>query len=177
MAGQDPRSLVFVDESGVTTKMTRRYGRAPQGERARGHVPHGHWKVLTVVGALGVDGPVATMTIDAATDTDVFGAYVREVLAPALRPGQIVVLDNLPAHKADSVRRAIESAGCRRVLLPPYSPDLNPIEQAWSKMKAWLRAAQLRTVAELERGVGQALSTVTAQDARGFFRHCGYGVQ
>ncbi len=176
MAAVDPTDLVFLDESGVTTKMTPHYGRAPRGERVIERVPHGHWKVLTVLGALTSTGVLAAMTIDCATDAAVFGAYVSEVLCPRLRPGQVVVMDNLPAHKGAAVRAQIEAVGCRLAYLPPYSPDLNPIEPAWSKMKAWLRAAQLRAVAELEQGVGKALATVTGQDASGFFRHCGYAL-
>jgi transposase len=166
--------LVFLDECGVTTALTRHYARARRGERAMGSVPHGHWKVLTVLGAISISGVVAAMTVDAATDSDVFRTYVAEGLAPALRPGQVVVLDNLPAHKAPGVREALAAVGCRLLYLPPYAPDLNPIEMAWAKVKGWLRSAGLRTVAELERGVGAALDTITAQDARGFVRHCGY---
>ena len=174
MADMAAPDLVFVDESGVKTNLARLYGRAPRGQRAHGHVPHGHWKLLTVVGALTADGLLASMTVEAATDADVFRAYVAAVLAPALRPGHVVVLDNLSAHKAVGVRTLIEERGCRLVHLPPYSPDLNPIEMLWSKMKTRLRAAQLRKVATLERGVSDALATVTAQDAGGYFRHCGY---
>ena len=139
MAATAVQDWVFVDESGVKTNLTRLYGRAPRGQRAHGHVPHGHWQVLTVIGALTADGVLASMTVAAATDADVFRAYLAEVLCPALRPGQVVVLDNLSAHKAAGVRTLIEERGCRLVYLPPYSPDLNPIEMAWSKMKTWLR--------------------------------------
>jgi transposase len=156
--------------------MTRHYGRAPRGERARGQVPHGHGKVLTVWGALTAEGVLAAMTAAAATDADVFGAFLDEVLGPALRPGQVVVMDNLPAHKAVGVRRRIEACGCRLLYLPPYSPDRNPIEMAWSKLKAWLRAQELRAVDALAAGIGRGRATITAQDARGFFRHCGYAL-
>ena len=170
MAAVDPTDLVFVDESGVTTKRTPHYGRAPKGERVIDRVPHGHWKVLTVLGALGRTGVLAAMTVDAATDADVFCAYVGQVPCPRLRAGQVVVMDNLSAHKVSAVREQIEAAGCRRLYLPPYSPDLNPIESAWSQMKAWLRAAQLRAVADLEQVVGQALASITEQDAGGYFQ-------
>lgn len=176
LAQVDPASLVFVDESGVTTKMAPHYGRAPRGHRVIDYVPHGHWKVLTVLGALTRTGVLAAMTIDCATDAAVFGAYVGEVLCPRLRAGQVVVMDNLPAHKGAAVREQIEAVGCRLVYLPPYSPDCNPIEPAWSKMKAWLRGAQLRAVADLELGVGHALASITEQDADGYFRHCGYAL-
>lgn len=177
MAEVGPADLVFHDESGVTTKMTPRYGRAPRGERVIEYVPHGRWRVLTVLGALSHAGVLAAMTVEGATDAAVFRTYLGEVLCPRLRPGQVVVLDNLSAHKAPGVRALIEARGCRLVYLPPYSPDLNPIEPAWSKMKTWLRAAQLRTAAELEHAVGQALATVTQQGAYGFFRHCGYALR
>ena len=121
--------LVFVDESGITTKLTRLYGRAPAGERALGRAPAGDWKLLTVLGGLSLQGLVACMSIESATDTPVVVAFVREVLVPVLRAGQVVILDNLSPHKASAVRELIEGAGCRLLLLPPYSPDLNPIEQ------------------------------------------------
>ena len=171
-----PEDLVVVDESGVTTSMTRRYGRAPKGERVVDRVPGGRWELLTVIGALTLDGLRAPLTVPSATDGEVFCTYVHEVLVPALRPGQVVVLDNLGAHKVAGVRQAIEAAGGRLLYLPPYSPDLSPIEPAWSKMKTLLRAAKHRAQEALERGVGTALQAITAQDARSYFRHCGYAV-
>lgn len=156
--------------------MTRLYGRAPRGERVVDRVPGGRWQVLTVIGALTLDGMLASMTIPAATDSEVFRIYVQDVLAPALRPGQVVVLDNLAAHYAAGVREAVEAAGGRLLYLPPYSPDFSPIEAAWAKLKALLRAAKHRTQADLERGVGAALQAITPEDARGFFRDCGYAV-
>ncbi len=177
VARLDVRDLGWLDECGVATSTrTRVYARARRGERAVGHVPHGHWQVLSVLGALSAVGVVAAMTVDAATDGDVFCAFVAEVLGPALRPSQVVILDTLPAHKAPGVRELIEARGCRLLYLPPYAPDLNPIELAWAKRKAWLRSADLRTVAELERGVGTALDTITARNARAFVRHCGYAL-
>jgi transposase len=170
------KDLIFLDESGIRTDLTRRYGRAPQGERVREAVPHGHWKVLTILGALTTKGVQASMTIEAATDTDVFLTFVQRVLGPTLRPGQIVVMDNLPAHKHRKVRRLLAARRCRLWYLPAYSPDLNPIEMAWSKLKTFLRAAKARLVPVLEQAVGEGLRTITAQDAKSWFRHCGYAL-
>ncbi len=166
--------LVFVDESGITTAMTRLYGRSPVGERAHGSSPAGHWTQLTILGGLSLQGLIACMSIEAATDTPVFVAFTREVLVPALRPGQVVILDNLSPHKAGEVRELIEGAGCRLLLLPPYSPDLNPIEQAWSKLKALLRSAGARTQEALETALTAVIDSITAADALGYFAHCGY---
>ena len=166
--------LVFLDESGATTAMVRRYARAEGGCRALGRVPAGHWAQLTILSALSLAGLGATMTVNAATDTDVFVAYVRHVLVPTLTPGQVVVLDNLSAHKAALARVLIEGAGCRLLFLPPYSPDFNPIEQAWSKLKTLLRGAAARTRDALEAALTTFLDLVTAADARGWFTHCGY---
>ncbi|MBV9307409.1 MAG: IS630 family transposase, partial [Acidobacteriaceae bacterium] len=163
---------VFLDESGVRTDLTRRYGRAPKGERVRETVPHGRWQVLTILGALSTKGVQASMTVEAATDTDVFLAFVEHVLAPTLRPGQIVVLDNLSAHKHRKIRRLLAARHCRLWYLPPYSPDLNPIELAWSKLKTFLRGAKARLRPALEEAVGAGLRTITARDARNWFRHC-----
>lgn len=169
-----PEDLVFVDESGIATTLTRRYARAPAGERAIGRVPAGHWTQLTILGGLSLAGLVACMSIEAATDREVFLAFVEHVLVPALKPGQVVILDNLSSHRAAAVRLRIEAAGCRLVYLPPYSPDLNPIEQAWSKVKALLRAAAARTREALEDALAAVLDHLTAADARGWFAHCGY---
>jgi transposase len=168
--------LVFVDESGITTKMTRLYGRAPKGQRVSEAIPHGRWKGMTILGALGATGIQAAMTVPAATDADIFGVFVEQVLAPTLRAGQVVVMDNLSAHKEERVRVSIEARGCRLLYLPPYSPDLNPIEPIWSKVKAHLRALKARTWDTLEQGVRAALETITAQDARGCFVHCSYAL-
>ena len=177
LAGVEPERLIFVDETGIDTRMTRAYGRAVRGRRAPGKVPWGHWERLTVIGALALGGVVASMRVAAATGTAVFLAFVAQVLAPALRerPDAIVVLDNLPAHKAEAVRDALDRAGLGYRYLPPYSPDLNPIEQAWSKLKARLRAEGARSREALEAALGPALATITARDARGWFRRCGYG--
>ena len=170
----DPRHLVFLDESGVTTEMTRRYGRAPRGERVGEGTPAGHWHTLTVLGALSVDGLLAAMTVESPTDGEVFLAYLEQVLCPRLQPGQIVVMDNLPAHKVVGVREQIEKAGAKLLYLPPYSPDFNPIEPAWSKVKQLLRGAKARTLEVLETSVAQALSAITPGNASAWFTHCGY---
>lgn len=165
---------MFLDESGARTDMTRTRGRAPRGERVVERVPHGHWKTTTVLAAVRLSGPFAAATLDGATDADCFRAYVRDVLAPALRPGDVVVMDNLAAHKAPGVREAVESVGAWVAYLPPYSPDLNPIENMWSKMKSLLRSSAARTVDALGEAIDAALAAVTPADCRGFFRHCGY---
>jgi transposase len=135
-------------------------------------VPHGHWKVLTILGALSTKGVQASMTVEAATDADVFLAFIEHVLAPTLRPGQIVIMDNVAAHKQPKVRRLLAARRCRLWYLPPDSPDLNPIELAWSKLKTFLRGAKARLRSALEQAVGTGLDTITAQDARHWFRHC-----
>ena len=172
----DPRQLVVVDESGVTTEMRRRYGRAPRGERVREATPAGHWRTLTLLGAMTSEGMLATMTVESPTDGEVFLAYLDQVLCPQLRPGQVVVMDNLGAHKVSGVRERIETTGAELRYLPPYSPDFNPIEQAWSKTKQRLRSAKARTLEALEDAVTQALASITAQNASAWFRHCGYAI-
>jgi transposase len=176
LAGIDPRRLVFLDESGIDTRMTRTHARAPRGQRASGKVPWGRWERLTVIGALALDGMVAAMSIAAATSTAVFLAFVEQVLVPALRarPDVIVAMDNLAAHKAEAVRNALDRAGLAHRYLPPYSPDLNPIEQAWAKLKTALRAAGARSREALEQALAPTLATITAQDASGWFRLAGY---
>lgn len=167
---------MFVDESGVTTQMTRAYGRAPRGQRVGESTPQGHWRTLTVLSAITQKGVLASMTIEEATDGDVFLAYVEQVLGPKLQPGQLVIMDNLGAHKVAGVREKIEAHGAGLIYLPPYSPDFNPIEQIWAKVKQWLRSAKARTVETLERAVGEALHAVTAEDTAGCFAGCGYGL-
>ena len=156
--------------------MTRAHARAKRGERAAGRVPWGRWERLTVVGALALDGVVAAMSVAAATGTAVFLAFAEQVLIPALRrrPDALVVMDNLSAHKAEAVRAALDRAGRGHRYLPPYSPDLNPIEPRWSKLKARLRAEGARSREALEAALGPALAAVTGQDARGWFRLAGY---
>jgi transposase len=177
MSGVDPACLVFVDESGVTTEMTRRYGWAPRPERVSEAVPAGHWRTLTVLGALTTRGVLASMTIESPTDGDVFLAFIEQALAPRLEPGHLVILDNLGAHKVPGVRSLIESRGAQLLYLPPYSPDLNPIEQAWSKLKQLLRATKARLLETLEPAIAEAIPAITADNAAAFFRHCGYGIQ
>jgi transposase len=157
--------------------MTRLYGRAPRGERVVGTVPQNYGANVTMLAALGSYGVEAVMTIDGATDAEVFRVYVEQVLRPTLRPGDIVLMDNLRAHKAAGIREAIEQAGARLQYLPPYSPDLSPIEPCWSKLKTALRTAKARTREALEQAIAQALGTITASDARSWFHQCGYALQ
>jgi len=161
----------------VTTQMTRLWGRAPKGERIDEATPQGHWKVLTTLGALSLRGIQAAMTIESPTDGEVFTAYVEHILCPHLQAGDVVILDNLSAHKVAGIRELIEGCGARLLYLPPYSPDLNPIEQAWSKFKQCLRDAKARTQEALEQAITEALKTITADNAAAWFRHCGYGTQ
>ena len=172
--GLDPAKLVFVDETWASTNMTRRYGRAPVGQRLVCPVPHGHWKTTTFVAALRADGLTAPLVIDGAVNGDLFTAYVEQILVPTLKPGDVVVMDNLSSHKRARVREAIEGAGCTLLFLPPYSPDKNPIEQAFAKLKALLRKAQERTVDGLWTFLGRALDLFTAEECRNYFRRCGY---
>jgi transposase len=166
--------FVFIDEFGATTNMTRAYARGPRGERVVCKTPHGHWKVLSTIAAMTARGVLGYATFDGATDTDTFVAFVRDGLAPHLVPGQVVVLDNLPAHKSPKVDALIEAAGARVLRLPPYSPDFNPIEMAISKVKSILRATGARTVESLLDAIGRAMACVTATDATNFIRECGY---
>jgi transposase len=156
--------------------MTRAYARAARGQRAPGRVPWGRWERLTVIGALALDGVVASRGVAAATGTAVFLAFVEQVLVPALRdrPDALVVMDNLAAHKAEKVRAALDRAGLAHRYLPSYSPDLDPIEPAWSELEAGLRAVGARSKEALEAALGPALAAITARDARGWFRLCGY---
>jgi transposase len=169
--------LKFVDESGVTLAMTRVYGRAPSGERVIGSIPQNYGQNVTMLGAVGVQGLHAVMTVDGATDTDVFRPYVKQVLGPTLTPGDIVVMDNLRAHKAAGVQQAMARRGARLLYLPPSSPDLSPIEPCWSKVKTVLRTAQARTREALDRAIPGALGPITDADAHGWFRHCGYALR
>jgi transposase len=170
----DLHRLKFIDESGINIAMTRLYGRAPRGERVLGNAPQNYGQNVTLLGALSCTGLEAVMMIEGATDSDVFRAYVREVLCPTLRTGDIVIADNLSAHKAAGVQEAIAATGARLLYLPPYSPDLNPIERCWSKIKTCLRAAKARTREALDAAIVRALATVTESDARAWFAHSGY---
>jgi transposase len=176
VARLDPGRLIYVDESAATTAMARRYARAAPGERAVGAVPHGHWSVTTMVAAVGLTGVVAALTYPGATDAEAFATFAEQVLGPRLRSGDVVVLDNLAAHKGERVRQAVEARGAVLLFLPPYSPDLNPIEKAWSKVKAWLRSRAVRTALALGYAIGEALDRVTAPDCRGYFASCGVPV-
>lgn len=173
-AGWDPAKLIFLDESGAKTNMTRLCGRAPKGERVVASTPHGRWQTTTMMAALRLDGRTACMTLEGATDTESFRAYVEVVLLPTLEPGDVVVMDNLSPHKSDPTLALIAQAGAQVLFLPAYSPDLNPIEKMWSKIKALLRTAEARTPTELIKAIGQALAKVTPQDALGWFASCGY---
>jgi transposase len=170
----DLRRVKCIDESGINLAMTRLYGRAPRGERALGSAPQHYGQNVTILGALSCTGLEAVMTIEGATDADVFRAYVREVLCPTLREGDLVIADNLSAHKAAGVQEAIAASGARLLYLPPYSPDLNPIERCWAKINTFLRAAKARTREALDAAVMHALATVTESDARAWFAHSGY---
>jgi transposase len=172
----DPKQLVFIDETGITTAMTRRYARSPRGERAHGSAPGG-WRRLTVLGALCGEGRVAAMSIKAATTTRILMAFLQAVLIPELRrrhPGATVLMDNLSAHKPKPVETALTKAGFKLLYLPRYSPDLSPIEPGWSKLKSVLRAVEARTPDALEAALAPALDSITPTDARGWFNHCGY---
>ena len=150
--------------------MTKRYGRARRGQRIAEATPEGHWKILTLLGAMSVRGMVATMTVEAATDAEIFLAYLDHVLCPELRAGDVVVMDNLSSHKVEGVRQRIEQAGAELLYLPPYSPDLNPIEKAWAKLKQQLRAAKARTAQALDQSIAELLPTIRPQDATAWFR-------
>jgi transposase len=172
----DARRLVFVDEMGTNTALSPLYAWAPRGQRARCSVPRNRGKNTTLLASMSVEGMGPTLAVEGTTNREVFEAYVERVLAPTLRPGQVVVMDNLSAHKGHKVRELIESRRCELLYLPPYSPDLNPIEEAFSKIKGILRKAQARTREALVGAMGGAISAVTARDAWGFFEHCGYGL-
>jgi transposase len=175
MGEVDPERFVFLDESHAKTTMTRRYGRAPRGERVVDHVPAGKYHSTTMLGALRRDGTIAAMVYEGGTDVPVMEAFAGGDLRRILRPKDIVVMDNLSAHKDASVVAAIESAGAIACFLPPYSPDFNPIESMWSKVKEVLRSLKARTAEALMDAIGVALRSVTTTDAEGWFAHCGYG--
>lgn len=173
----DPASFVFLDETGAKTNMTRLYGRAAAGERCVDHAPHGHWKTVTLLSAMRLDGVMcqATAVYDGAMNRDTFVAYTEQCLLPSLRPGDVVVMDNLSSHKDAAVRALIESAGADLWYLPAYSPDFNPIEKLWSKVKAWLRRAMADSYDGLVDAVAAALQAVDANECAAYFKACGYG--
>lgn len=173
----DPGSFVFLDESGAQSNMTRLYGRAPIGERCHDHTPHGHWKTTTLLSAMRLDGVIesATVIYDGPINRVTFEGYVEQYLTPSLRAGDVVVMDNLSAHKSPAVVDTIESAGATVWYLPPYSPDLNPIEKLWSKVKAWLRRVAARTFDAIGQALVDALRAVTPGECANYLRSCGYG--
>jgi transposase len=168
------KKLKFVDETGLNIAMTRRYGRAPRGQRVHDTVPKNIGRNLTLLGALSYRGLEAVMTVDGATDALVFQAYVEQVLAPTLRRGEVVVMDNLSAHKVPAIEAAIAAVGAKLIYLPPYSPEWSPIEPSWSKLKTLLRGRKARTRAALDQALSQVIDTMSAKDAKGWFTHCGY---
>jgi len=170
----DPARLVFIDETAANTKMARLNGRCARGERLVGRVPHGHWKTITFVGALRCNGMTAPLVVDGAMTGPTFLSYVEQCLAPTLKRNDVVVMDNLPTHKVPGVRKAIEARGASLRYLPPYSPDLNPIEMAFSQLKAFLRKVAERTVRRLCRRIGAFVRSLSALTATNCFRHAGY---
>lgn len=170
----DPARLVFIDETCTNTAMVRLRGRAPRGERLVDYVPHGHWKTITFVGGLRRRGMTAPFVIEGAMNGPMFLAYVQQCLVPTLKRGEIVLMDNLPVHKVAGVAEAIEAAGATLIYLPKYSPDLNPIELAFSKLKAHLRKAAEPTIPRLLRRIGRLVTNFSPQECRNFFRHAGY---
>jgi transposase len=157
--------------------MTRLYARSLGGQRIHEATPGGHWKIMTILGAMSLRGMIATMTIEAATDREIFLNYVEQVLCPVLRPGDVVVMDNLSSHKVDGVRKRIERVGAEVLYLPPHLPDLNPIEKAWAKLKQLLRTAKARTKEALDQAIAEALTLISADNAEAWFKHCKYGLQ
>lgn len=170
----EPERFVFVDETGAATNLIRRYGRSPRGTRAHDHAPEKHWQTRTFVGGLRVEGLTAPALFDGPMNGETFLAYLDQALVPTLRPGDIVVMDNLRAHHVEGVRDRIEQVGAELWYLPPYSPDLNPIELWFAKLKALLRAARCRTTDALSTTIGECLQQFSATECRNYFRHCGY---
>lgn len=170
----DPSRLVFIDETGTSTNMARPRGRCRRGERLIGKVPHGHWKITTFVAGLRCDAITAPFVIDRPMNSAIFKAYLEQCLVPTLKPADIVVMDNLSSHKSEQVREIIEAAGASLLYLPPYSPDFNPIEQAFAKLKAHLRKAAERSIPALWDRIGTILDTFSPAECQNFFRHHGY---
>jgi transposase len=175
LPGLDLNKLVFFDESGVNTLMARVRGRCPKGRRLVDSAPAGRYETLTLMSAIRLDGVVAPMLLDGPVNAETFAGYVETCLAPALEPGDILIMDNLPAHKSVRITQAVEDAGCELVYLPPYSPDYSPIENMWSKVKARLRKTAARTFDAVVEGVKDALHAITLDDCEAYFQHCGYG--
>ena len=166
--------MVFIDESAANTSMTRLYGRGPVGERVVDSAPLGGWRSCTMLSAIRWDGPFAPMLLDGALDGEAFAAWVEQFLIPELRPGDVVVMDNLPTHRIKAASELLKRSGHGLLYLPPYSPDMNPIEEMWSKVKNHLRDAKARTYEELLAAMGRALETITLSDCAGYFRDCGH---
>jgi len=170
----DASRFVFLDETGLNTKMTRLYGRAPRGERLTGAVPHGHWRTTTFIAGLRQSGIIAPLVLDGPMTGAAFRAYIEQALAQALKPGDVVVMDNLAAHKVSGIDKAIAAAGASILYLPPYSPDLNPIEQFFAKLKALLRKAAARTKEALWATTGRLLDLVPPSECRNYLANSGY---
>jgi transposase len=172
----DARSLVFVDEMGTNISLSPLYGWAKKGERAQCSVPRNRGKNTTLLSSMSVEGMGPSLAVEGATNREVFETYMERILAPTLRRGQVMVMDNLTAHKGERIRELIEGQGCELMYLPPYSPDFNPIEEAFSKIKGLMRKAEARSREALLEAMGSAISALSAKDARGYFEHCGYRV-
>jgi len=170
----DPERLVFIDETWASTNMARLHGRAPKGERLRAGIPQGHWKTTTFVAGLRLTGLMATMVLDGPINREAFQAYVEQLLVGELKPGDIVIMDNLSSHKGPAIRQAIEAVGASLLFLPPYSPDFNPIENAFAKLKALLRAAAERTVEALWTTIGSLIDRITPNECANYFAAAGY---
>jgi len=170
----DYSRVLFLDETGAMTNLVRSHGRSAEGSRCVGHAPAGHWKVMTAVAAIRLGGLTASATMPCPMDGELFQTYVEQALVPVLNEGDVVVMDNLPGHKHPRVRELVESRGALLLYLPPYSPDFNPIEMIWSKVKRLLRSAAARTIDALHEAFGAAMDAVTTGDILGCFRHCGY---
>jgi transposase len=174
--GHQASGFVVVDECGSNVNLTPRYARAPRGKRAYGKAPRNTEANTTLIASITTEGMGPAMLLTGATDTAAFEVYIEKVLVPSLHPGEVVVMDNLSAHKSERVRKLIEAIGCELWYLPSYSPDLSPIEEAFSKLKHLLRKAEARTREALEKAIAEALELITHEDATGYFSHCGYGV-
>ncbi len=170
----DPAKLVFIDETGASTKMTRAYGRSLRGQRCVASIPYGHWKTTTFTAGLRLNGMVAPMELDGPMFGDAFIAYIEQVLVPELAKGDIVVMDNLPAHKVTGVKQAIENAGASLLYLPPYSPDFSPIEMAFAKLKAHLKKAAARTINDLWKLIGKLIDEFKPDECENYFKAAGY---
>jgi transposase len=173
-ASLDPRRLVFIDETWIKTNMAPLRGWGPKGKRLRAFAPHGQWRTLTFLGALRCDQLCAPCVFDGPINGECFRAYVEQQLVPTLKPGDIVIMDNLGSHKAAIIRQIIRSAGARLFFLPPYSPDLNPIEQAFAKIKHWMRTAQMRTIPDTWRRIGRLVQTIEPVECDNYFVNSGY---